>query len=52
MQAVIGNGTQSAFYDDPNVLYISIHRYDGGDFYPPGEAGSLACCGEDEGLGL
>ncbi|KDN45498.1 hypothetical protein RSAG8_04822, partial [Rhizoctonia solani AG-8 WAC10335] len=27
-----GNGTQLAFEDDPNVLYISIHRYDGGDW--------------------
>ena len=21
-----GNGTQSVFYDDPNVLFISFHR--------------------------
>jgi len=26
-----GNGTQAAFYDDPNVLYFSVHRY---PFYP------------------
>ena len=26
-----GNGTQAMFYDDPNVLYISIHQY---PFYP------------------
>lgn len=25
-----GNGTQDMFYDDPNVLYFSVHR----DFYP------------------
>jgi histone deacetylase 6 len=49
---VTGNGTQSAFYDDQDVLYISIHRYDGGDFYPTGEAGGLNSCGEDDGLGL
>lgn len=29
-----GNGTQQAFYDDPNVLYLSIHRYDDGNFFP------------------
>ncbi len=26
-----GNGTQEAFYEDPNVLYISLHQY---PFYP------------------
>jgi acetoin utilization deacetylase AcuC-like enzyme len=26
-----GNGTQEAFYDDPNVLYFSIHQW---PFYP------------------
>ncbi|XP_028998660.1 histone deacetylase 4-like isoform X3 [Betta splendens] len=39
-----GNGTQQAFYGDPNVLYISIHRYDDGNFFPgsgaPDEVGS------------
>lgn len=29
-----GNGTQQAFYDDPSVLYLSIHRYDDGNFFP------------------
>ncbi|KAG9236141.1 hypothetical protein BJ875DRAFT_357559, partial [Amylocarpus encephaloides] len=32
-----GNGIQNIFYDDPNVLYISIHVYkdsNGGHFYP------------------
>lgn len=29
-----GNGTQQAFYDDPGVLYLSIHRYDDGNFFP------------------
>ncbi|XP_056608047.1 histone deacetylase 5 isoform X3 [Triplophysa dalaica] len=29
-----GNGTQQAFYNDPNVLYISLHRYDDGNFFP------------------
>uniref|UniRef100_A0A4W3H9H7 Histone deacetylase n=1 Tax=Callorhinchus milii TaxID=7868 RepID=A0A4W3H9H7_CALMI len=39
-----GNGTQQAFYSDPNVLYISLHRYDEGNFFPgsgaPDEVGS------------
>ncbi|KAG8910506.1 Histone deacetylase hda1, partial [Tulasnella sp. 417] len=46
-----GNGTQRAFYDDPSVLYISIHRYDDGNFYPCGPFGSMESCGEGDGLG-
>ncbi|KAI1348565.1 histone deacetylase [Xylaria sp. FL0043] len=29
-----GNGIQNMFYDDPNILYISLHVYANGDFYP------------------
>lgn len=29
-----GNGIQDAVYKDPNYLYLSIHRYDQGKFYP------------------
>ncbi|KAK8094738.1 histone deacetylase A [Apiospora hydei] len=29
-----GNGVQNMFYDDPNVLYISLHVYANGEFYP------------------
>ncbi|KAK7746652.1 Histone deacetylase hda1 [Cytospora paraplurivora] len=29
-----GNGIQNIFYDDPNVLYISLHVYQNGTFYP------------------
>ncbi|MCO5589996.1 hypothetical protein L7F22_043965 [Adiantum nelumboides] len=46
-----GNGTQKAFYDDPNVLLISIHRYERGRFYPGGPAGDFDQCGSGEGLG-
>ncbi|KAF5393270.1 hypothetical protein D9757_000628 [Collybiopsis confluens] len=46
-----GNGTQKAFNDDPSVLYISLHRYEGGTFYPCGEFGGMASCGEGDGLG-
>ncbi|XP_068428392.1 histone deacetylase 4 isoform X2 [Clinocottus analis] len=41
-----GNGTQQAFYTDPSVLYLSLHRYDDGNFFPgsgaPDEVGSGA----------
>jgi histone deacetylase 6 len=29
-----GNGIQNIFYEDPNVLYISLHVYQDGEFYP------------------
>ncbi|XP_004582518.2 histone deacetylase 9 isoform X6 [Ochotona princeps] len=39
-----GNGTQQAFYADPSILYISLHRYDEGNFFPgsgaPDEVGT------------
>ncbi|KAI9033925.1 hypothetical protein CLU79DRAFT_726311 [Phycomyces nitens] len=44
-----GNGTQSIFYDNPNVLYISIHRWDNGGFYP--FSGGPEECGVGPGLG-
>uniref|UniRef100_A0A674EFV7 Histone deacetylase n=2 Tax=Salmo trutta TaxID=8032 RepID=A0A674EFV7_SALTR len=41
-----GNGTQSVFYNDSSVLYISLHRYDNGNFFPgsgnPDEVGAGA----------
>uniref|UniRef100_A0A667ZFF4 Histone deacetylase n=1 Tax=Myripristis murdjan TaxID=586833 RepID=A0A667ZFF4_9TELE len=44
-----GNGTQQAFYGDPNILYLSLHRYDDGNFFPgsgaPDEVGSGAGMG-------
>lgn len=39
-----GNGTQQAFYDDPNVLYISLHRYDDGNFFPGSGAPEEVIC--------
>ncbi|KAG2224058.1 hypothetical protein INT45_004939 [Circinella minor] len=44
-----GNGTQQIFYDNPNVLYISIHRWDQGRFYP--FSGAPDECGRSAGLG-
>ena len=43
-----GNGIQHIFDDDPNVLYISLHRY-GNGFYPG--TGHPAEVGKGEGLG-
>ncbi|KAJ4347879.1 Histone deacetylase hda1 [Didymosphaeria variabile] len=43
-----GNGIQHAFYDDPNVLYISLHVFRGGARNPDGD---LTYCGEGPGLG-
>ena len=42
-----GNGTESAFYRDPNVLTISLHE----DSLYPYNTGAVEDCGEDAGLG-
>ncbi|KAK8200151.1 uncharacterized protein BKA78DRAFT_359599 [Phyllosticta capitalensis] len=47
-----GNGVQRAFYDDPNVLYISIHVHMNGTFYPNNSYGDHTHCGEGKGEGL
>ncbi len=52
-----GNGVQNIFYEDPNVLYISLHVYANGVFYPgqpeePGiPDGGLDKCGAGRGIG-
>lgn len=46
-----GNGIQHAFYDDPNVLYISLHVYKNGQFYPSLPDGNLDFCGDAPGEG-
>jgi histone deacetylase 6 len=50
--SALGNGTQRAFNDDPSVLYVSLHRYDQGTFYPCGPFGGMQSCGDGPGLGL
>lgn len=45
-----GNGTQDIFYDDPRILFISIHRHDDGNFFPG--TGSPTECGSGAGLGF
>lgn len=47
-----GNGTQKAFYDDPRVLYISLHRYENGKFYPGTKYGGHDMVGEGKGEGF
>ncbi|KAI4946549.1 hypothetical protein J4E91_007237 [Alternaria rosae] len=46
-----GNGVQHAFYEDPNVLYISLHVYKDGNFYPNLKDGNLDYCGQGPGEG-
>ena len=52
-----GNGIQNIFYDNPNVLYISLHVYQNGNFYPgrPDDEsipdGGLENCGIGVGIG-
>nr|XP_050853987.1 histone deacetylase 6 isoform X1 [Vespula vulgaris] len=46
-----GNGTQSIFESDPNVLYISIHRYDNGNFFPHSKYGNYTSVGSGLGEG-
>lgn len=53
-----GNGIQQANYDDPNVLYVSLHVHDRGNFYPEhsyrdkrGPYGDHLHCGEGPGQG-
>lgn len=53
-----GNGIQQAHYNDPNVLYISLHVHNDGTFYPELSYrdnrlpyGDRLHCGEGAGLG-
>ncbi|MQL98802.1 hypothetical protein Taro_031514 [Colocasia esculenta] len=46
-----GNGTQKIFWNDPRVLFFSVHRHDFGCFYPAGDDGSHSMTGEGLGAG-
>ncbi|XP_066898712.1 histone deacetylase 9 isoform X6 [Kogia breviceps] len=47
-----GNGTQQAFYADPSILYISLHRYDEGNFFPGSGAPNEVGTGLGEGYNI
>ena len=47
-----GQGTQRAFYADPRVLYMSVHRYEEGRFWPHLRESNFDWVGEGEGLGF
>jgi acetoin utilization deacetylase AcuC-like enzyme len=46
------DGTQALFAGDPRVLTFSLHRWDGGAFYPGRGGGAAAVVGEGAGAGL
>ncbi|XP_035237895.1 histone deacetylase 6 isoform X1 [Anguilla anguilla] len=47
-----GNGTQHIFEEDDSVLYISLHRYDNGMFFPSSEDADFDRVGRGKGRGF
>ncbi|XP_029467341.1 histone deacetylase 6 isoform X3 [Rhinatrema bivittatum] len=49
-----GNGTQHMFESDPSVLYVSLHRYDHGTFFPNSEDADYdkVGCGAGQGFNV
>uniref|UniRef100_A0A1L8DWX0 Protein deacetylase HDAC6 n=1 Tax=Nyssomyia neivai TaxID=330878 RepID=A0A1L8DWX0_9DIPT len=47
-----GNGTQHIFENRPDVLYVSLHRYDYGNFFPKGTDGDFSEVGSGAGEGF
>ncbi|KAJ8371335.1 hypothetical protein SKAU_G00113630 [Synaphobranchus kaupii] len=47
-----GNGTQHIFEDDDSVLYISLHRYDNGQFFPSSKDADFDRVGLGKGRGF
>ncbi|XP_060039621.1 histone deacetylase 6 isoform X2 [Erinaceus europaeus] len=47
-----GNGTQHMFEEDSSVLYVSLHRYDHGTFFPMGGEGASCQVGRGAGRGF
>lgn len=45
-----GNGIQQIFYEDPRVLYVSLHRHDEGNFFPG--TGDPSEVGTEDGIGF
>uniref|UniRef100_A0A672MKQ5 Protein deacetylase HDAC6 n=1 Tax=Sinocyclocheilus grahami TaxID=75366 RepID=A0A672MKQ5_SINGR len=46
-----GNGTQHIFEEDDSVLYISLHRYEDGTFFPSSEDANYDKVGQAKGRG-
>ncbi|XP_044067175.1 histone deacetylase 6 isoform X1 [Siniperca chuatsi] len=47
-----GNGTQHMFEEDDSVLYVSLHRYDNGMFFPSSEDAAPDRVGVSKGAGF
>ncbi|XP_077568734.1 protein deacetylase HDAC6 [Stigmatopora nigra] len=47
-----GNGTQHIFEDDNSVLYVSLHRYDNGTFFPSSNDAAADRVGVGRGAGF
>ncbi|KAL0850817.1 hypothetical protein ABMA28_006740 [Loxostege sticticalis] len=47
-----GNGTQRITYRDNKILYMSIHRYDNGSFFPHSTDADYTAVGEGRGEGF
>lgn len=47
-----GNGTQHMFEDSAEVLYVSLHRYDYGTFFPKKEDADYTVVGRSRGEGF
>ncbi|XP_038878340.1 histone deacetylase 5 [Benincasa hispida] len=46
-----GNATQKMFWEDPRVLFFSVHRHEFGSFYPATDDGYYTMVGEGPGAG-
>ncbi|XP_050376901.1 histone deacetylase 5 [Argentina anserina] len=46
-----GNATQKMFWNDPRVLFFSVHRHEFGSFYPATDDGFYTMIGEGPGAG-
>ncbi|CAH0727597.1 unnamed protein product, partial [Brenthis ino] len=47
-----GNGTQRITYEDDQILYMSIHRYDHGKFFPNSKDADFTAVGKGRGEGF
>ncbi len=47
-----GQATQREFYDDPSLLYVSIHRHEHGRYWPHLRESDYDCVGSGSGAGF